>query len=82
MTIEAVLLSLRNTMQTPNNRRLPQPPEGEYTHPLVPSDTYPNKPSIYTIKHTNFHTRMYSNDRSKIPIVSGRVCQSVCRAEE
>ena len=27
-TIESVLLSIRNTMMTPNNRRLPQPPEG------------------------------------------------------
>ena len=28
MTIESVLVGIKNAMQAPNNRRLPQPPEG------------------------------------------------------
>ena len=72
MTIESVLLSLRNTMQTPNNRRLPQPPEGEYVHCVTyhlihlqttylltntPSNTLTYQSTlIYQRQEQNFHS--------------------------
>eukprot|EP01041_Mallomonas_annulata_P009418 gene9418-19553_t len=32
MTIESILVNLKNSMTAPQNRRLPQPPEGEQSH--------------------------------------------------